>query len=230
VTQDQIEIDEYPPAVDFAQGELHAPTGALWGALADAQAELRDAEKSSVNPAFKSRYADLAEVLQTVRPVLSKHGLALAQFPGPFDVNDKTASLTTFLAHKSGEYAAFRATIPVAKPDAQGYGGGITYLRRYSAAAVCGISQDDDDGNTATGSPTRHAGPARKPGKTDEVTEPAPAPMLPEDLRARFKAISAGQLEAFKALAGPLSRLQPADRDAVMDDVKAAHARATGAK
>ena len=54
---------------------------ALAAALAKAQGEMENAGKNSVNPHFKSKYADLAEILNTVRPVLSKHGLAVTQFP-----------------------------------------------------------------------------------------------------------------------------------------------------
>lgn len=111
-------------------------------ALAKAQAEIENASKSSVNPHFKSRYADLAEVLNTVRPVFSKHGIAIVQAPS---FESGVASVETLLAHSSGEWLSNTCSAPVSKQDAQGVGSAITYLRRYSLAAFAGIAQEDDD-------------------------------------------------------------------------------------
>ena len=122
----------------------------LAGALALAQAELENATKSSNNPHFKSKYADLAEVLNTVRPVLAKHGLSFVQFPG-YAHEPKVVAVETILMHKSGQFISGTVAAPVSKPDAQGVGSAITYCRRYSLAAVVGIAQEDDDGNEASG-------------------------------------------------------------------------------
>ncbi len=119
----------------------------LAAALAKAQGEVENASKNAANQHFKSRYADLAEVINTVRPVFSKHGLAIAQFPA-FDGG--TASVETVITHSSGEWMAGVCSAPVSKQDAQGVGSAITYLRRYSLAAVAGIAQEDDDGNAAS--------------------------------------------------------------------------------
>jgi hypothetical protein len=54
---------------------------ALAAAMAEAQGEMENASKKSTNPHFKSKYADLAEILNTVRPVLARHGLSVVQFP-----------------------------------------------------------------------------------------------------------------------------------------------------
>jgi hypothetical protein len=40
--------------------------------------------------------------------------------------------------------------VPAAKQDPQGYGSALTYARRYSLMAACGIAPEDDDGNAAT--------------------------------------------------------------------------------
>jgi hypothetical protein len=122
-------------------------TPALIAALAKAQSTIENATKGSVNPAFKSRYADLAEVLNTCRPVLAKNGIALMQSTS-FD--GSMVSVTTVLAHSDGGYVSSVARAVPAKTDAQGIGSCTTYLRRYSCSAACGISQEDDDGNSAT--------------------------------------------------------------------------------
>lgn len=118
----------------------------LFTALAEAQGEIENASKNAANPHFRSKYADLAEVLNTIRPVFAKHALSLIQSPG---YDGSIASVTTILAHKSGGYITGTASCVPAKSDAQGIGSATTYLRRYSAAAVAGIAQEDDDGNAA---------------------------------------------------------------------------------
>lgn len=121
----------------------------LCAALVLAQGELEHAGKTSKNPHFNSKYADLAEVLDTIRPTLSKHGLAVMQFPA-YSAEHGVVVVETVLVHRSGEYVAGSVGVPVTKKDAQGVGSGITYARRYSLAAVVGIAQDDDDGNAAS--------------------------------------------------------------------------------
>ena len=115
-------------------------------ALAAAQAEIENASKNASNPHFRSRYADLAEVLNTARPVLAKHGLSVAQFPS---LEDGIVSLETIMMHASGEWISGIASAPIAKLDAQGVGSATTYLRRYSLAAMVGIAQEDEDANVA---------------------------------------------------------------------------------
>jgi len=119
---------------------------AISAAIAKAQAEVENASKNSANPHFKSRYADLAELLNTVRPVFAAHSLAIIQAPS-FDAG--VASVETMISHSSGEWISSVCSSPVGKQDAQGVGSAITYLRRYSLAAMCGIAQEDDDGNSA---------------------------------------------------------------------------------
>ena len=119
---------------------------ALSAALAKAQAEIENASKNAANPHFKSKYADLAEVLNTIRPTFATNGLSMIQSPG---YDGSIASVTTVLAHSSGGYITGTASCVPAKADAQGIGSATTYLRRYGAAAVAGIAQEDDDGNAA---------------------------------------------------------------------------------
>lgn len=116
-------------------------------ALAQAQMEVENASKNAVNPHFRNSYADLAEVLNTVRPVFTKHQLAITQWPM---YAEGVASVETVLTHASGEFISNVASCRVTKDDAQGVGSAITYLRRYSLAAVAGIAQEDDDGNVAS--------------------------------------------------------------------------------
>ena len=133
---------------------------ALAKAIALSQLHVENAMKSSTNPHFKSKYADLAEILNTVRPVFSANGIAIVQAP---TFESGVASVETMLCHESGEFISSVCSSPVSKQDAQGIGSAITYLRRYSLAAMCGIAQEDDDGQHAVQEPqTQRQAPSRK--------------------------------------------------------------------
>lgn len=135
---------------------------AISAAIAKAQNEVENASKNANNPHFKSKYADLAELLNTVRPVFSSHGLAVLQMPS-FDGG--IASVETLISHSSGEWISSVCSAPVTKQDAQGVGSAITYLRRYSLAAMCGIAQEDEDANIAVG---HRVSPQPKPTLTQD--------------------------------------------------------------
>lgn len=123
-------------------------------ALAAAQAEMKNAPLNKTNPHFKSRYADLAGIRDTVTPALTKHGLAIVQGT---DTTDSGIVVVTKLVHKSGQWIESRFPISYDKPQAMG--SAYTYARRYSLSAMCAISADeDDDANAANDKPV--AGPA----------------------------------------------------------------------
>ena len=120
----------------------------LAAALVQAQAEFSAVPKTSVNPFYSSRYADLASVVKAAQPVLAKHGLAVSQHP---TVVDGEPSLTTYLLHSSGQSLVSTMRLCAAKHDPQGQGAAITYARRFAYQAVLGlVADDDDDGNRAT--------------------------------------------------------------------------------
>lgn len=122
-----------------------ASTKELATAFIAAQAELKNTLKDGLNPHFKNKYATLGNVRDSVTPVLAKHGLAVLQGA---DFVDGNTFITTRLMHKSGEWIESAYPFPLAKP--QEMGSAMTYARRYSLSAICGIaSDDDDDGNAA---------------------------------------------------------------------------------
>lgn len=118
-------------------------------ALSKAQGEMQAAIKDSINPFFKSKYADLGSVWDAARPVLSKNGLCIMQ--GTEMIGEKIVMVTT-LAHSSGQWVKSFLPLNPSKNDSQGVGAAITYLRRYSLSALVGVvCDDDDDGETAVG-------------------------------------------------------------------------------
>lgn len=118
-------------------------------ALSKAQGEMQAAIKDSVNPFFKSKYADLGSVWDAARPVLSKHGLCVMQST---EISGEKTIMVTTLAHSSGQWMKSYLPLNPSKNDSQGVGAAITYLRRYSLSALVGVvCDDDDDGETAVG-------------------------------------------------------------------------------
>ncbi len=111
-----------------------------------AQQEMENAKKDSKNPHFKSDYANLNSVQDAVLPALSANGLTVIQGPGG---GAGMGQVVTRILHVSGEWIQCIATSPLTKQDPQALGSCITYLRRYSLAGMCGITQTDDDGESA---------------------------------------------------------------------------------
>jgi len=116
----------------------------LMAALSKAQSEMKTAGLDKDNPYFKSKYADLATIVQASRPALTKNGLAVVQRVVLND--DGSQTLETILGHSSGQWISSRMRIIPPKNDVQSIGSYITYLRRYSyASLVCVIAADEDD-------------------------------------------------------------------------------------
>jgi len=135
--------------------EFSPSIGKLVEALAKAQDDFKPIKKESSNPFFKSKYADLAAVIDATRKSLSRNGLAIIQ-PPCFDRTTGTVEIITLLAHSSGEWIKAILDMPVSKTDAQGVGSAITYGRRYARSAVLDVaSEEDDDGNAAVSEPRK---------------------------------------------------------------------------
>jgi hypothetical protein len=132
---------------------------ALAAALAKAQGVIEGATKGKVNPAFRSKYADLAAVWDAIREPLTKNGLSLVQMP---DIFEGEPVLVTRLLHESGEWLEGTYPLRPVKEDPQGYGSAISYARRYAAMAVLGVCPEDDDGNAASGRSDKPAPVAQK--------------------------------------------------------------------
>lgn len=112
--------------------------------LSKAQGIIENAKKDVENTFFKTKYADLASVWDAIRKPLSDNGLSVVQ---GCNENDH---LVTTLMHSSGQFISSVTPIFNGKKDAQGFGSGMTYARRYALSAIVGITQDDDDGNNAS--------------------------------------------------------------------------------
>ena len=163
---------------------------ALAAALAKAQGEMEAAAKGNINPHFKSRYADLASVWDACRAPLSKNGLSVLQ---PVSADGARVTVTTILAHSSGEWISESLTMTAQQNTPHGVGSAITYGRRYGLSSMVGIAPDDDDGNAASGRPQQQA--AR-----ELENELPPAPSLPAGYDDWFTDLTSVADEGMEAL------------------------------
>lgn len=117
-------------------------------ALCKAQKEFAPALKTATNPHFKSKYVGLDGCVEAVIDALNNNGIYLMQRSHDCENGVK---IETILLHESGEeFSGGVLHVPASKNDAQGYGSALTYARRYSLMATCGIAPEDDDGNAAS--------------------------------------------------------------------------------
>lgn len=133
--------------MSFAQSDnirMSTTIGLLATSLSKFQGEITNTVKSKNG--YNYSYADLASVLDSVRPVLSENKLSVSQFPGTFGEH---VSVETILMHESGEWIAKTLKMPVERGKgmsaAQAYGCVISYARRYALASILGIAQSDND-------------------------------------------------------------------------------------
>ena len=141
-------------------------------ALVKAQREFGPALKTSTNPHFRSRYADLSACVEAVVDALNNNGIYLLQ--KNYDCADGIMVETVFV-HESGEMLECGIVhFPATKKDPQGYASALTYGRRYSLMAACGIAPEDDDGNAASKpvpkhTPTKPVQEMVKPDRQEEL-------------------------------------------------------------
>lgn len=128
----------------------------LFAAFSLFQGELSNASKSKAGHNYK--YADLAACISECKPILSKNGLAVTQLLG--GEQDGHQTLTTMLTHSSGQYISQCCVLPKAvlsggggKNPVQCLGSSITYMRRYTYAAITGLTQEDEDAKNLVAPP-----------------------------------------------------------------------------
>lgn len=127
-------------------------------ALVKAQKGYGPALKTNTNPHFRSKYADLSACIEAVIDSLNENGIALMQVTHE---HEQGIVIETLFIHESGEQmSAGRLFMPASKLDAQGFGSALSYARRYSLMAACGIAPEDDDANRAVQPPPK---PVAKP-------------------------------------------------------------------
>jgi hypothetical protein len=116
-------------------------------ALVKAQKEFGPALKTATNPHFRSKYANLSNCVEAVIDALNNNGIFLLQ--KNYDHQNGIMVETVFV-HESGEMLECGCLFfPAQKNDPQGFMSALTYGRRASLMAACGIAPEDDDGEAA---------------------------------------------------------------------------------
>lgn len=152
---------------------------AIYKAFVKAQSQFGAALKTSTNPHFRSRYADLASCIEAVIDALNNNGIAFTQMTSECETG---VIIETIFIHESGDIiCSGKLYVPATKHDAQGYGSALTYARRYSLMCACGIAPEDDDGNAATKTAPR----------------PASAKSVPQDTFDKLPVADQNQIRSF---------------------------------
>lgn len=116
-------------------------------ALSKAQVEVGAAIEDKKNPHFRSSYASLYSIWCACKEAVTNNGLSITQ---PTSIEGDILMLHTILMHSSGQWIRSKTPVSAAKMTPQAIGSAITYMRRYSLAAIVGVAPgDDDDGNAA---------------------------------------------------------------------------------
>jgi ERF superfamily len=175
---------------------------ALVASLAKAQGAFPDVEKgkrahiaTKAGGHFSYQYADLATILAAVRKPLADNELAILQ---PVQVSGNRVSVTTVLAHASGEWVASDLALPIGDPtDARSLASALTYGRRYGVIALLGIAPRDEDDDAAaavtpearTAKPSRAASPVAQSVPTETAVPAADTAFITDKQRKRLFAI-----------------------------------------
>lgn len=145
-------------------------------ALIAAKQQIGPVLKTKVNPAFRSKYADLDTVCDVTEGPLAANGLVVVQTTRVDP--ERGPLLVTTLYHESGEWLAGEYPLQPVKHDPQGLGGAMTYARRYALLALLGLAPEDDDGETASGRGPGHQQQHNGNGNGNGHNRPAPAPAM----------------------------------------------------
>jgi len=116
----------------------------IYKQLSDFQNKVETIQKTATNPHFKSKYATLESVLETIREPLKEAKLCFTQLP-------QAEGVETIISSIDDETSYIKSFVPykLSKADMQGLGSAITYARRYALVSMLGLIQEDDDGNEA---------------------------------------------------------------------------------
>ena len=178
-------------------------------ALVKAQMAFGPALKTSTNPHFKNRYADLSACVEAVIGSLNANGIALVQ---KTHRDDTGVTVETVFVHESGQIMDCGTLhVPASKQDPQGYGSALTYARRYSLMASCGIAPEDDDGNAGS---RRQSKPL--PDITDHlaaIEATASSDELAVAFKAAIEACGEHQELQAKVIAAKKSRVERAKKE-----------------
>jgi hypothetical protein len=164
--------------------------GKLYGALAKAQGKLGNVAKGKDNPFFKSKYADLATVIDEIRGPLAENELCVLQMPF---TRGEAVGVRTEIGHSSGEWKACHALVTPKDKGPQAFGSTVSYLKRYALQAFMLVASEDDDGEVAEGRDKAAKPPGASWGKRNDPKGQAPQGRRDEATRGATTATTANR-------------------------------------
>lgn len=191
-------------------------TGAIYGALAKAQAKFPAVSRSkevtvrSDKGSYKFKYAPLESILEAVRPALAANELAVFH---RIELPNGKPELVAVLAHSSGETVESRMPLSLAG-KMQEQGSELTYKKRYTLQSVLGISADDDDDANAADGNTITEQTERKPSAKVTSLPPTPSEKKAQEIEAGFRAAKT------KAAMDQIAADNKTHIDAMSDDLR----------
>lgn len=183
-------------------------------AMVAAQGEFPNVAKNANNPFYKSKYADIAAVIDALRPILAKHRIAFSQFPR---FSDNMVHVNSVVLHESGEYISEELSTPIKDQTPQAVGSAVSYLRRYSLLSIFGLAAEDDDANFASGKAkpqtaekqaTPHDQSSTPQAAAVRSEQPMP-PVQPIVLRGKIEDAKAGGKAFYLTIGGKVVAASP---------------------
>lgn len=186
-------------------GQLAAALGKLQSQVSNPERTREVKVKSErTGQTYTFRYADLAECLNSVRPFLAEHGLAVLQ---SCTTVDGRAVVVTELLHSSEQYWRTEISYPGASgSDIKGLGGTFTYLRRYAICPILGIAPEDEDQVEAEPAEEDKKTPAGAGGAAGRAREAAAKERKPAQKQADKPAETASQARPAEQTSAPIAR------------------------
>ncbi len=148
-------LDQFSPAFNKARSKMGAVI------------------KGSDNPFYKSKFADINDVIKTIKECLNSNGITYLQ---PLKIKEVAGSkvnvVETILLHESGQYISSEIeVVQKDKDDPQKLGASITYVRRFALQSIVGLPAEDDDGNKASGKVSKKSEPKKKESKVSSPSK-----------------------------------------------------------
>jgi hypothetical protein len=191
----------------------------VYAAFVAAQRAFGPALKAHTNPVYRSKYADLSACIEAVIDGLHAHGFALMQAT---EEREGGAVVETLFLHESGErISGGKLFVPASKPDAHGVGSALTYARRYSLLAACGLAPEDDDANKATGQGKSEARPAPATRTPSQAPQGVVTAQQAQEMEALLMQVGGDQVKLLEHLGvGSFAEVPAASYERVMASLR----------
>ena len=126
----------------------------IWKAMMDFRGKVDQVERTSKNEFLSYKYANINNIIDTIKPVLYELGMGYVQTVQYVDGID-LLNTRIYLVNHPEEFIESNIRLVMAKEDSQSLGSSITYNRRYALWSMFSLEVHDDDGERATQTKTK---------------------------------------------------------------------------